>query len=220
MEPYRRPNFSSIGSIAQQGPSFGNERSRGYNHDLRRSVAESINSIESGQSGSSGGRFRRTAEKNMGMSSSGYSRRGKKDRNKDDSSSEDDGDENGQMMQMMMLAQMMGSESNEDDNQVKLVKELQKQNEQILKLKQNFGVNGSPYANQMSDRIQQLERMLLDSDKKAKTQNSGYFFNQMLMMMMMNPSILDVIDRLSQQSFDATDAPNDDGWSDCSTGGR
>ena len=102
-----------------------------------------------------------------------------------DSSEEEEDD---QTFQMMAMAQMMRRQPAEDDDQTRLLKDLQQQNEQILRLKEQFSKNGSPYASQMNERIEYLERMIVEADKKGKSQQSGYFFNQMLMMMMMNPS--------------------------------
>lgn len=104
---------------------------------------------------------------------------------KESDSSEEEDDT---AMQMMVMAQMMRKQPQEDDEQTRLLKDLQTQNAQILQLKEHFAKNGSPYASQMTQRIEYLERMLLESDKKGKQQQTGYFFNQMLMMMMMNPS--------------------------------
>ena len=184
MESYRRANFSNIGNLSLQesqviggGQNLGASQRGAYPMPSQRSI------------GSQPGGFSRTAEMSLGIPSM-PTRRGAPVPIRQESSSEESEEEDDNMLQMMTMAQMMRQQPGENDEQTKLIQELQRQNDMILKMKENFSKNGTPYANQMTDRIQYMEKLLLEADKKQKDQNSGYFFNQMLMMMMMNPSSL------------------------------
>lgn len=214
MESYRRANFSNIGNLSLQnsqhvGAAGQNLATSHRTGELRQSQRSMV---------SQPGGFSRTAEMSLGIPNM-PTRRNLATPKKQESSSEESEEEDGNMFQMMAMAQMMRQQPGENDEQTRLIQELQRQNESILKLKENFSKNGTPYANQMTDRIQYLEKLLMESDKKQKDQNSGYFFNQMLMMMMMNPS-RPPSRRLLEQSYYAADAPDDDGWPKPAAGTR
>jgi len=201
MESHRRANFSSIGSLSLQNSAYDTHRMLNEGQ----APTQRAEMRQTGMSGSSSHRntgFNRAAQMSLGIPSSsaplnnnrsyasGKNSKTSRPRRKDDDSSDEESSGGDMMFQMMAMAQMMKGDTEEDDEKIKLIKELQQQNAQILALKQTFARNGSPFANQMQDKIDYLERLMIESDKKSKQQNSGYFFNQMLMMMMMNPSSL------------------------------
>lgn len=126
---------------------------------------------------------------------SNNSRRERLTQRKRKASSSDESDSSGEggagsnkMMEMMALAQMMKAQPDEDDELTKMIQNVKGTNDAILALKQSARLGGSPFGNQVRDKVQYLEKLVLESDKKNKNMNEGYFFNQMLMMMMMNPS--------------------------------
>lgn len=135
--------------------------------------------------------FSKTAELSMSKSSfKPKKRKVRKRRNMEyveDSSSSDD-ERNEKMFQWMAMASLMDKDEGPNDAESMVIKELETQNKSILNLRGQYNYDGTPYNNRMVEKMEALEKKLIESKKARNSTNTSYFFNQMMMLMMMNPS--------------------------------
>lgn len=102
-----------------------------------------------------------------------------------ESSEEDD-----QTFRFMAMAQLLKSQPNEEDEKFKLIKTLQAKNAELLAMKTNIEKQEKPYKDSINKRLDAIERLIVEQDRRTRYQDPGSMAMQMMTMMMMNPSKL------------------------------